>query len=409
MKYVLSGDPEVRAGYLRIVPNRDYMQDDVGVAFFYNFLLNNQLYDSTGAPYSQKGCRFVLPVEKTASVNTGFAWAPAHSAESFEVTATLYDSTGAVFQQKPLDFEGHLARFFTDIFDSVPTPFLGKMLLEAPDDFVLTVLRLELTGGSFQLTSVPPSPVTSGGQFAEQINRIETRESSSGNQGTVYSQLALGGGYDCIVIVSNLSESPWNGNAQLRQGINDPWSAPWTLTRNAQLATPNDSSFPIDLDPDETVKYVLGGDAAVRSGYISIDPEPGSETSDIAVSFFYNLEINQQLADSTGTPAGKPAREFVIPVEKSLAVNTGLAWASPDETFPFDITLRLFDQEGTLVEERIEKFSGHLAVFFTELFESIPDDFLGQLQIIAQRDLYLTILRLEFTPTGFQLTSSPPE
>jgi hypothetical protein len=52
---------------------------------------------------------------------------------------------------------------------------------------------------------------------------------------------------------------------------------------------------------------------------------------------------------------------------------------------------------------------GHLAKFFDELFDGVPAEFVGMMHVDSDGCLHTTGLRLEYTQTGFQLTSVPPD
>ncbi|MBI4446233.1 MAG: hypothetical protein HY645_10030 [Acidobacteria bacterium] len=230
---------------------------------------------------------------------------------------------------------------------------------------------------------------------------------SASAQATTYSQLALGGGYECVLIISNETTSKWQGAATLRRGNDLPWSTSWAL--NGKDAT-GSTVFDITLDPTATAKFVLRGDATARAGYLVILGKTGFSAVDITVSFFYNL-INSSgaLLDSTGVPAGTAATQFSFPVEKTTIVNTGFAYASAGVTKSFPIYAVLFDARGLPTAQKSWTYQGHLAQFFTELFADIPDGFMGVVQLVSEQNIFLTVLRLEFTAGGFQLTSVPAD
>ena len=74
--------------------------------------------------------------------------------------------------------------------------------------------------------------------------------------------------------------------------------------------------------------------------------------------------------------------------------------------------LQLYDTDGTLLQTRRLAYDGHLACFFTEVFENLPAEFVGLVEIQSEKSLFLTVLRLEFSASGgqtFELTSSLPE
>ena len=99
---------------------------------------------------------FLLPVERSANVDTGFAWCPALLKGPFEVTITLYREDGSVYQSKTVTFTGHAAQFFAPLFDDVPADFLGMMRIESEGFIHVAVLRIEYTDSGFQYAGAAP-------------------------------------------------------------------------------------------------------------------------------------------------------------------------------------------------------------------------------------------------------------
>jgi len=160
VKYVLTGGAKLHVGYLTTWGSDPYSADAIHLAFFYNYSSGGHLVDSTGIPMSNLQSKQIFPVERSATVNTGFAWA-IDTGDSFPVTATLYNTAGEQVQQKVVTFQGHTAIFINEFFDNVPASFVGQVRLEAPGapwGLGVAVLRLDLT--SLQLTSTPPIYVT---------------------------------------------------------------------------------------------------------------------------------------------------------------------------------------------------------------------------------------------------------
>ena len=52
-------------------------------------------------------------------------------------------------------YDGHDALFFTQLFDFLES-FVGSLRIESEVSLFLTVVRVEQSGGGFQLTNVPP-------------------------------------------------------------------------------------------------------------------------------------------------------------------------------------------------------------------------------------------------------------
>lgn len=221
-----------------------------------------------------------------------------------------------------------------------------------------------------------------------------------------YSQLALGGGYRCILLVSNRGDVPWEGMVRIRKGDNEIWNTQWSLDGIDQTGN---SGFPISLSPRATRKYILSSiDAAARGGYLEIVAGGTHSTGDISVSFFYNFYSNERLIDSVGTAQSRLNKRFVLPVEAGSGLDTGVAWSPFLDSDSFSIQATLFDNEGELVDERSLTFAGHQAQFVTEIFDSLPESFVGSLVLEAPEVFHLTALRLELTDEGIQLTGVSP-
>ena len=73
----------------------------------------------------------------------------------------------------------------------------------------------------------------------------------------IWPQLALGGGYECIVIITNKSTRFFQPvSLSLMQGNGEPWSGEWTV--NGEDGTNSDS---YDIPPLGTMKLRLAGDS----------------------------------------------------------------------------------------------------------------------------------------------------
>ena len=103
-----------------------------------------------------------------------------------------------------------------------------------------------------------------------------------------------------------------------------------------------------------------------------------------------------------------PSKVLVFPVENSARVDTGFAYAALDSEGPFTITATLLDPNGLEVGTKTWSYGGHEALFFTELFD-LTEDFVGSLRIESELSLFLTVVRVEESQHGFQLTNVPPE
>lgn len=223
-----------------------------------------------------------------------------------------------------------------------------------------------------------------------------------------YAQFAIGGGYESVILVSNKTGFPWNGRIYVMRDYNQRWQGQWAI--NGQNFSGMDAAN-FSLNPHASGKYRITGDSVTRSGDLEIDGEVGFSTLDIAVSYFYEVRSNGVLMDTVGDSPSAWGDGFALAVEKTATVNTGLAWC-PSWRFSsnvFLLNLTLYDQDGNVARQKSVTFNGHAAQFIDQIFIDLPASFRGYLRIDAQDYIYLTVLRMESTPTGWQFTSTPAD
>ena len=229
----------------------------------------------------------------------------------------------------------------------------------------------------------------------------------------LYPHLAIGSGFQVVLLLANASENSWSGTGFV-PGFGNGSGVPWTL--NGQSMEGMDS-FPIVLPARATERYVLAAreDVGPFSAALEILPGTDSEISDLASSFFYSYSQANLLIDSVGVAPGRSGTTAVFPVEfsRQSSVNTGMALrrASLHQDSPAPtLTARLFDDRGNLVQEASGEFLG--ARFFTEIFPAVADDaqgeFVGSLEMSSPAPIYGASLRQQLLPGGsFQLTEVP--
>ena len=183
-----------------------------------------------------------------------------------------------------------------------------------------------------------------------------------------FAQFALGDVFRIVVLVSNKGLTPWEGRGVLRQGNEEEWENPWALNGFDQTGS---SDFDISLPPQGTRKFTLTGDDQMREGFFDLIGTNSSLNSQVALSFFYQLG-NGALSDSIATFDTPPSKVLVFPVEKSSEADTGFAYAAFDAGEAFSISATLIDQAGVEIGTVTWIYSGHDALFFTELFDAPP-------------------------------------
>ena len=223
-----------------------------------------------------------------------------------------------------------------------------------------------------------------------------------------FPQIVVGSGTECVILVSNKSDSTWRADFLVRQGNQQMWSGPLWVN-GIDISSSN--GFWVELPPFMSVKIRLVGGSQLAAGYIEVDPETGSSMLDIAVSFFYNFRDSQgDLLDSVSIPPSMFAgTEFLLPVERSDAVDTGFAWCPGLLGGPFNVEVTLYREDGSVFQTKTVVFSGHAAQFFYQIFDNVPAEFLGMMRINAQNLFHVAVLRIEYTDSGFQYAGTAPD
>jgi hypothetical protein len=232
-------------------------------------------------------------------------------------------------------------------------------------------------------------------------------------------QLAIGGGYRAVILISNKKNTDWTGQFFPKQGHEQVWAGTWSV--NGQDST-GQSSFNIVVPAYTTTKVVLTGDdtVPVQTGYLFMWGTGTSSAYDVSISYFYEYYQAGKLMMSNGSIEGAPHTTFYFPLEYSTTasgtVNTGIAWAPEISTTPkqFNMTATLYltDESGVgrLYAAKTFAYSGHAAKFVTEIFPEVGvASFKGFLVLQADYNVFLEVLRLDSTESGFLLTSTPPD
>ena len=223
-----------------------------------------------------------------------------------------------------------------------------------------------------------------------------------------FPQIVVGGGTECVILVSNKSMDTWRASFIVRQGNKQKWSGPLWVN-DADMS--GFDGFQVEILPFATFKLRLTGDAQLQAGYIEVDPDSGSSMLDIAVSFFYNFRNAQgELTDSVSIPPSLFSDTvFLFPVERSANVDTGFAWCPGILKGPFDVLVTLYRPDGSVFQTKTVPFTGHAAQFFAQVFDNVPADFLGLMRVESDNFIHVAVLRIEYTESGFQYAGAAPD
>ena len=90
-----------------------------------------------------------------------------------------------------------------------------------------------------------------------------------------YPQLALGGGFEVILILTNAeTERSWEADLHPLKGADEAWDTLMSVQEGngpISIFTIGVSDIPVTLAPGATKKITLRGDATARAGYLEID------------------------------------------------------------------------------------------------------------------------------------------
>jgi len=182
-----------------------------------------------------------------------------------------------------------------------------------------------------------------------------------------FAQVAVGGGYETVITLTNRGTFAYSGNLTLRRGDD---GQPWNPTVDGQPITNGQVS--VDIEMGETVTLRLTGDS-VESGMAVL------VSSDVVLDNFvegnltYFVRSGTKLTDSIGVSPSTEIFLASIPFETFSAVALALANAdfrtSGAQTAA--VTIKLFDDAGDQVESESLTLTplAHSAKFLSQIFD----------------------------------------
>ncbi len=229
----------------------------------------------------------------------------------------------------------------------------------------------------------------------------------------VYPHFVVGGGFQVVVLTTNPTDQPWEGSMRLP----DFGSGSGRSWMHNEVDRSGSDAAPLILEPQATMRHVLAAPAGspIWSGVFQIEGGNGSSAADLAVTFFLEYWLEDELVDMVGVAASPAAHRVSIPVEvsPSTSTNTGIAIRRPrsdeaagDDPAPFRMTL--FDEVGELLDTVPVEAEG--ARFASEFF---PDhagqgEFIGSILCESHDPFHLVALRQRLLEGGrFHLTGVP--
>ncbi|RPJ59323.1 MAG: hypothetical protein EHM23_14455 [Acidobacteria bacterium] len=160
VRYVITGDQQLRNGYLKIERTSGPEEWELATSLFYRLRdTSGKTTDLVGTYAATASKRAVFPIDRSPTSDTGIALLP--SAGAFDpITFSLIGTDGATIQEVERIPTGHEAIMAGQLFSKLPTTFLGSVIVSSAQPIHLLVLRLEISGASIQLTGTAPLPIS---------------------------------------------------------------------------------------------------------------------------------------------------------------------------------------------------------------------------------------------------------
>lgn len=330
----------------------------IGVsAIFSVFDSSGNFLTEAGVGNSEALTDFVIPVDVSASFNTGIALYNPGS-ETASVTLILYDLSGQEAGRAPLTLNpgGHTAQFVTQLFPGT-SGFRGTFRVTSTAPVAAVGLR----------QNDPPLSYTSLPAFS----RSSVRKSFSLAQ--VANGTFDGGSFQTTFLLFNISNTSTAVTLSLTKSDGTPF--PVNIP-----GTGNNSTFNFQLAPGASVFLQTDGLGPLSAGAASI-----TSTQPIgAAAVFTVLDSQGHFQTEAGVGDSVPQNQLTLPVDVTGSFNTGVAFFNPNSG-PISVTMKLLNQSGAVVSTATPltlPAKNHTAQYATQLFPG-TSEFRGSIAVTA--------------------------
>ncbi len=245
----------------------------------------------------------------------------------------------------PFTYPGYLGADPRTVVLSIVTPSLGTLTVVAPDDSVVTAYEA-LCVSTQTLVRIDSDP-------------------------TYIAQFGNGTGVMSEVVLTNPSTSASvSGTLQFADDTGDPM--PVGIVGETSPTSSVDFSIPS-----------LGSTMIATDGQGEVQVGSATATSDSDIGAVVRFTLPD--IGITGVGASEALTGFIVPAQRQTGgISTALAVHNPDAE-PVSVNLSLRDEAGEEIDTgTIDNLpgKGHIAMFIFELFDDVPDPFVGT--IVAQ-------------------------
>ncbi len=358
--------------------------ESVAVSGVFAIYVDGSFVTEAGVGASELKTNFVIPVDMVG-FDTGLAlFNPGTTDASLDLTL-LNENGGQVGQMTgyALNAGNHVSHFVTgaagtsEFFTDVPSFTRGTLVVTSDEPVAALTVRQHISPLSF--TTLP------------------VIDETSSDTEMLIPQVADGGGYTTTFLIFSLG-SP----ASVTVTLTDAGGNPLLVTIPSLIS--DDNVFGVDLLSGEAKFLQTNGvPSTVRVGGAQIH-----STAPVGVAAIFTLTNNGKFVTEAGVGNSSTHDAFTVPVDYSMALNTGIAFYNPGPNTS-TVDLRLLNPDGTLAAQG--SLSGPLAVgghdskFVNELFPTYfqgKTSFQGSIAVgVANNAVAAVALRQNNQPTVF--------
>ena len=185
-----------------------------------------------------------------------------------------------------------------------------------------------------------------------------------------------------------------SGTITLTQDNGTPWSITYDDGQGGPRAT--GSSIPFQLAGGQARLIVTRANGSLITGFATVT---SNQPVGVAVIFVEFADFGGTRVAEAGVPAATALTRQTVFAITGDGSNTGVAVANPGAA-TVTITFQVLNASGVMPLPSVNRTlapRGHTAFFVSELFPSLPEGFIGTMQIISNTPIVATALLFEST------------
>jgi hypothetical protein len=335
-----------------------------------------QFLTEAGVGDSRPMNSLTVPVDVSDTFNTGVAFFnPGTSPQS--ITAKLLDQSGGILDTATVSLpaKNHVARFVSgagQLFPSISS-FQGTLAVSAPGGVAALTLRQYAGAANPTYTTLPVASGTATGRSAQSVYSVPMVA-----DGTV-----AGGKRKTTLMLVN----PGQTTVQVQLSLTKDDGSPLRISF-PRLGAGNQFSFSINPGGTQILQSDGSGDGS--SGAARIAASAPLRVSHTLSSF----DASGNAVGSSSVAAPTPDLEFLIPVDSTSGVTTGVALFNPGPS-DASVTCKFLDAQGTILKSAQLAVAANRKVTRFAAGDLFPDlgNTRGTLDVISSTPVAATAIR----------------